>query len=149
MKKLSVVVPMYNEEEVATICYDRLTQVLVKLDKYDYEIIFVNDGSKDKTLGILEVIAKKDKNVKIISFSRNFGHQSAVTAGMRQTTGDAVVIIDADMQDPPEVIPDMLKHWEQGNDVVYAVRKSRSGETKFKLFTAKAFYKFLNKIYSL
>ena len=146
MKKLSVVVPMYNEEEVATICYDRLTQVLVKLDKYDYEIIFVNDGSKDKTLGILEVIAKKDKNVKIISFSRNFGHQSAVTAGMRQTTGDAVVIMDADMQDPPEVIPDMLKHWEQGNDVVYAVRKSRSGETKFKLFTAKAFYKFLNKM---
>lgn len=146
MKKISVVVPMYNEEEVATICYDRLTQVLVKLDKYDYEIIFINDGSKDKTIEILEVIAKKDKNVKIISFSRNFGHQAAVTAGMRQAMGDAVVIIDADMQDPPEVIPEMLKQWEEGNDVVYAVRKSRSGETKFKLLTAKAFYKLLNKM---
>ena len=146
MKKISVVVPMYNEQEVATICYDRLTQVLTKLDKYDYEIIFINDGSKDNTLDILEVIAKKDKNVKIISFSRNFGHQAAVTAGMRQALGDAVVIIDADMQDPPEVIPDMFKEWENGNDVVYAVRKSRSGETKFKLFTAKAFYKLLNKM---
>lgn len=146
MKRISVVVPMYNEEEVATICYDRLTQVLVKLDKYDYEIVFVNDGSKDKTFEILEVIAKKDKNVKIISFSRNFGHQAAVTAGMRQAMGDVVVIIDADMQDPPEVIPDMLKHWEDGNDVVYAVRKARSGETKFKLFTAKAFYRLLNKM---
>ena len=146
MKKLSVVVPMYNEEEVATICYDRLAQVLNRLDKYDYEIIFVNDGSKDRTLEILEVIAKKDKNVKIISFSRNFGHQAAVTAGMRQASGDATVIIDADMQDPPEVIPDMLKQWEVGNDVVYAVRKSRSGETKFKLLTAKAFYKLLNKM---
>ena len=146
MKKISVVVPMYNEQEVVTICYDRLTQVLTKLDKYDYEIIFVNDGSKDKTLEILEHIKKKDNNIKIISFSRNFGHQAAVTAGIRETKGEAVVIIDADMQDPPEVIPDMLDLWEQGNDVVYAVRKSRAGETKFKLLTAKAFYKLLNKL---
>jgi len=146
MKKISVVVPMYNEEEVATICYDRLTQVLVKLDKYEYEIIFVNDGSKDKTLEILEWIAKKDDKVKYISFSRNFGHQAAVTAGMRHAIGDAVVIIDADMQDPPEVIPDMIELWEKGNEVVYATRKSREGESKFKLLTAKAFYRLLNKL---
>lgn len=146
MKKISIVVPMYNEEEVATICYDRLTQVLVKMDKYDYEIIIINDGSKDKTLEILETLAKKDKNVKIISFSRNFGHQAAVTAGMRTAKGDALIIIDADMQDPPEVIPDMIDYWEKGNDIVYAVRKSRKGETRFKLLTAKAFYKLLNKL---
>lgn len=146
MKKISIVVPMYNEEEVATICYDRITQVMVKMDKYDYEIIFVNDGSKDKTIEILECITKKDEKAKYISFSRNFGHQAAVTAGMRHVTGDAVVIIDADMQDPPEVIPEMIGLWEKGNDVVYAKRKTREGETKLKLLTAKAFYKLLNKL---
>jgi len=146
MKKVSVVVPMYNEQEVAAICYDRLTQVLSKLDEYEYEIICVNDGSKDKTLEVLEKLAIKDKNFKIISFSRNFGHQAAVTAGMRQALGEAIVIIDADMQDPPECIPEMIKLWEQGNDVVYATRTHRKGESKFKLFTAKAFYKALNKM---
>ena len=146
VNKISVVVPMYNEQEVATICYDRLTQVLTKLEKYEYEIIFVNDGSQDKTLEILEAIAKKDKSVKLVSFSRNFGHQAAVTAGMRQAKGDAVVIIDADMQDPPETILDMVKLWEKGHDVVYAVRKHRKGESKFKLLTAKAFYRLLNKL---
>lgn len=146
MKKISIIVPMYNEQEVATICYDRLTQVLVKMDKYDYEIIFVNDGSRDKTLEILEAIAKKDKSVKLISFSRNFGHQAAVTAGLRSATGDATVIIDADMQDPPEVIPEMIELWEEGHDVVYAVRNTRRGESKFKLLTAKAFYRMLNKL---
>ena len=146
MKKISLIVPMYNEQEVATICYDRLTQVLVKMDEYNYEIMFVNDGSKDKTLEILEALAKKDKNVKVISFSRNFGHQAAVTAGIRNISGDVAVIIDADMQDPPEVIPDMIDLWKKGNDVVYAVRKSRRGETKLKLLTAKAFYRLLNKL---
>lgn len=146
MKKISVIVPMYNEEEVASICYDRLTQALAQMDKYNYDIIFVNDGSKDKTLEVLEAIAKKDKCIKVISFSRNFGHQAAVMAGIRNANGDAAVIIDADMQDPPEVIPEMIELWEQGNDVVYAVRKKRSGETKFKLLTAKAFYRLLNKM---
>ena len=146
MKKISIVVPMYNEEEVAPICYDRLKQVLAKLDKYSYELIFVNDGSKDKTLEVLEEISKRDKLVKIISFSRNFGHQAAVTAGIRNVSGDVVVIIDADMQDPPEEIPKMVELWEKGNDVVYATRKKREGETKFKLLTAKAFYIFLNKL---
>lgn len=144
MKKISVVIPMYFEEEVAKECYNRTKNVLEKLNQYDYEIVFINDGSKDKTLEILEEIAKEDKKVKVISFSRNFGHQAAVTAGLKYTTGDAVVIMDADMQDPPEVIENMINLWEQGNEVIYAKRKTRKGETKFKLFTAKMFYKVLN-----
>lgn len=143
MQKISVVVPMYNEEEVANICYKRLETILKKVN-YKYEIIFIDDGSKDKTLQILENIASEDDNVKVISFSRNFGHQSAVTAGLRETTGDAVVIIDADMQDPPELIIEMLELWENGNEVIYAKRKTRKGESKFKLITAKMFYNILN-----
>lgn len=146
MKKISVVIPMYYEEEVANECYNRMKNVLTSIENYDYEIIFVNDGSKDKTLEILESIAKKDKNVKIISFSRNFGHQCAVTAGIKYVTGDAVVIIDADLQDPPELIPEMLKLWEEGNEVIYGKRKSRDGESKFKLLTASMFYKTLNAL---
>ena len=147
MKKLSLVIPMYYEEEVAQTCYDRVKSNLDQIkDNYDYEIIFVNDGSKDKTLSILKDIAKKDKKVKVVSFSRNFGHQVAVTAGLKYVTGDAVLIMDADLQDPPEVIPDMLKKWEEGYEVIYGKRKSREGESAFKLLTASAFYSFLNKM---
>ncbi len=145
-KMVSVVIPMYYEEDVAEECYKRVKNVLESLENYNHEIIFVNDGSKDKTLEILEGIAKKDKNVKVISFSRNFGHQAAVTAGIKYVKGQAIVIIDADLQDPPELIKDMLKLWEQGNEVIYAKRKKRKGETAFKLFTARAFYKMLNKL---
>jgi dolichol-phosphate mannosyltransferase len=144
MKKISVVVPMYYEEEVAEECYKRLKNVLNELNDYEHEIIFVNDGSKDKTLEILEQISYNDKTAKVISFSRNFGHQAAVQAGLKYTTGDAVVIIDADLQDPPELIKDMIKLWENGNDVIYAKRKKREGESVFKLFTAKMFYRVLN-----
>ena len=146
MKKISVVIPMYYEEEVAEECYKRMTGVLKGIENYEYEIIFVNDGSKDKTLPILEEIASKDKNVKVISFARNFGHQCAVTAGLQYVTGDAIVIIDADLQDPPELIPEMLKLWEQGNEVIYGKRKTRDGESKFKLLTAKMFYNTLNAL---
>ena len=146
MKKVSVVVPMYYEEEVANECYTRLSKELKNIQNYEYEIVFVNDGSKDKTLDILEKIAKQDTNVKIVSFARNFGHQAAVTAGIKYVTGDAVVIIDADLQDPPELIPDMLKLWEEGHEVIYGKRKSRDGESKFKLLTAKMFYKTLNAL---
>ena len=125
MKKLSLVIPMYYEEEVAEECYNRISSVCKNIENYEYEIIFVNDGSKDKTLQILEKIAENDKNVKVISFSRNFGHQCAVTAGLKYVTGDAIVIIDADLQDPPELIPEMLKLWEQGYDVIYGKRKKR------------------------
>ena len=146
MKKVSVVVPMYYEEEVANECYKRLLEVFKGLNEYEYEFIFVNDGSKDKTLLILEEIAKQDENVKVISFSRNFGHQCAVTAGIKYVTGDAIVIIDADLQDPPELIPEMLKLWKEGNEVIYGKRKTRDGESAFKLLTAKMFYKTLNSL---
>ena len=146
MKKVSLVIPMYYEEEVAKECYNRVTKVLSSLQDYTYEIVFINDGSKDKTLEILEEIAEKDSNVKIISFARNFGHQCAVTAGIKHVSGDAIVIIDADLQDPPELIPDMLKLWEDGNEVIYGKRKTRDGESKFKLFTAKMFYQTLNAL---
>lgn len=146
MKKISVIIPMYYEEEVAEKCYEKMTEVLQRIANYEYEIICVNDGSQDRTLEILEEIAKKDKKVKIISFSRNFGHQCAVTAGLKEVTGDVAVIIDADLQDPPELIPEMLKCWEDGNEVVYGKRKTRAGESKFKLMTAKMFYKTLNAL---
>ena len=147
MKKISIVVPVYYEEEVIQKCYDRLIENLSKIqDNYSYEIVFVNDGSKDKSLEILERIAEENKEVKIISFSRNFGHQAAVTAGLKYTTGDCVIIMDADLQDPPEAIQDMIKEWEKGYDVVYGKRKTRKGETAFKLLTAKAFYATLNKL---
>ncbi|NLM34617.1 MAG: glycosyltransferase family 2 protein [Clostridiales bacterium] len=140
---LSVVVPMYYEEEVAEECYNRLTSVMLK-NNFKYELIFVNDGSTDKTPEILREIALKDHNSKVVNFSRNFGHQAAVTAGVQVAKGDAIVIIDADLQDPPELIADMVKLWQNGNDVVYAKRKKRKGETWFKLITAKYFYKFLD-----
>ena len=146
MKKISLVVPMYYEEKVVDECYKRLNKTLEELKGYTHEKIFINDGSTDKTFELLSKIAKKDKNVKIISFSRNFGHQCAVTAGLKYVTGDAVVIIDADLQDPPELIPEMLKLWEEGNEVIYGKRKSRKGESLFKLFSAKMFYKTLNAL---
>lgn len=146
MNKISLIIPMYFEQDVANECYNRVKSVLDSLNGYSYEIIFVNDGSRDATGEILSNIAKNDKKVKVITFSRNFGHQAAVTAGLKFVTGDVAVIIDADLQDPPELIPDMLKLWEQGNDVVYGKRKSRKGESKFKLFTAKAFYRTLNAL---
>ena len=146
MKKISVIIPMYYEEEVAEECYKRMTFVLQNIENYDYEIICINDGSRDKTLSILENLAIRDKRLKVLSFSRNFGHQCAVTAGLKYVTGDAIVIIDADLQDPPELIPEMLKLWEAGNDVIYGKRKTRDGESAFKLFTAKMFYKTLNAL---
>ena len=146
MKKISVIVPMYYEEKIVSECYNRLTKVLGNIENYEYEIIFINDGSKDKTLEMLIDLSKKDSNVKVISFSRNFGHQAAVTAGLKYVTGDAIVIIDSDLQDPPELIPEMLKLWEDGNDVIYGKRQKRRGESAFKLLTAKLFYKTLNAL---
>ena len=146
MKKLSIVIPLYNEEDVLNECYNRINVVCNSITNYEHEIIFVNDGSKDKTLAMLEQIASLDKSVKVVSFSRNFGHQCAVTAGLKFVTGDAIVIIDSDLQDPPELIPEMLKLWEEGNEVIYGKRKKREGESKFKLLTASMFYKTLNAL---
>ena len=146
MKKISVVIPMYNEEEVVKTSYLRVEKVLKELKQYDYEMIIIDDGSKDKTLDLLRDIAHENEKVKVLSFSRNFGHQAAVTAGIQYVTGDAVIIIDADLQDPPELIPEMIALWEEGNEVIYGQRRSRKGESAFKLLTAKMFYHTLNAL---
>jgi len=143
--KLSVIIPMYNEEEVILETYKRLDAILSQMD-CEYEMVFINDGSKDKTMDIMTSVAENDKTVKIIDFARNFGHQIAVTAGMMYCSGDAAVIIDADLQDPPELIPGMLEKWKEGYKVVYGKRLKRDGESAFKLLTAKAFYKVMNKL---
>lgn len=141
-KHISLIVPVYYEEEVLPIAYPRMKAAMEQTN-YDYEIIFVNDGSRDGTMRVLRKIATEDRKVKVLSFSRNFGHQLAVTAGMDEATGDALVIIDADLQDPPELIPDMVKLWEQGADIVYGKRQKREGETFFKKFTAACYYRLL------
>jgi glycosyltransferase involved in cell wall biosynthesis len=144
---LSVIIPCYNEEEVIEESYKRLVKVMKDNKIEDFELIFVNDGSKDKTFDILCGIAANDKKVKVISFSRNFGHQPAVAAGINNCNGEYAVIIDADLQDPPELIPQMLKLCISENaNVVYGVRKERKGETFFKKLSAKLFYRFLNKL---
>ena len=146
MKSLSIIIPCYNEESVIQTTYERIKNVVIGLP-YESSIIFINDGSIDDTLNILKNIASKDQLVKIISFSRNFGHQSAVTAGINHCSTDLAVIFDADLQDPPELIPDMLETMkrEQAN-VVYCVRKTRNGEMKFKLWSSKVFYRILNRL---
>ncbi len=140
---LSVVIPVYYEEAVVQACYRELKQVMHD-NGWMYELIFVNDGSKDQTLELLKEIAQSDSQVKIIDFSRNFGHQVAVTAGVFHSQGDVVVIIDADLQDPPYVIQQMVEKWQEGYDVVYGKRKKRHGETVFKRVTAKGFYRLLH-----
>ena len=143
-KSLSVIVPCFNEEDVIIETYNRIKLVLSNLD-FISEIIFINDGSNDKTGNILSMLSKTDKNIKVITFSRNFGHQKAVTAGMNNCNSDMAVIIDADLQDPPELIPEMIKTLENSDaQVVYCVRKSRKGEGIFKKISAKAFYRLLN-----
>ncbi len=146
--ELSVVVPLYNEEAVIEEMYKRLTKVLGTCTE-GYEIIIVNDGSKDRTLDLARDICGQDKRVKLISFSRNFGHQIAITAGMDKASGQATVVIDADLQDPPEVIPEMMAKWKEGYQVVYGVREKRKGESKFKLLTAGLFYRLLKRLTSV
>lgn len=139
----SVIVPCYNEEAVLRETHKRLTGVLSQMDG-DYEILYVNDGSRDKTPDILNELAREDRRVRCIHFARNAGHQMAVTAGLDYAAGDAIVIIDADLQDPPEVIPRMAEKWKNGAQVVYGQRKARAGETAFKKATASAYYKLLS-----
>jgi dolichol-phosphate mannosyltransferase len=143
--RYSVVVPVYNEEQVIETSYNRLRAVMEGLQE-SYELIFVNDGSRDETMPKLRVIADQDAAVKVLDFSRNFGHQIAITAGMNAAAGQAVVVIDADLQDPPELIPEMIAKWKEGYDVVYAKRRKRKGETFFKLATAAAFYRLLRSM---
>ena len=143
--KYSVVVPAFNEQEVLPLSYPRLKAVMDTLGD-DYEIIFINDGSRDDTLHILKQMAAEDKHVKVLSFSRNFGHQEAVSAGMAASSGQAVVIIDCDLQDPPEVIPGMVERWKAGADIVYGQRTKRKGETAFKKLTAWLYYRILRAL---
>lgn len=146
--RYSVIVPMYNEEQVISHTYGRLKEVMDRTGER-YELIFVNDGSGDRTAGIVRDIADRDDHVILIDFSRNFGHQIAITAGMDYASGDAVVVIDADLQDPPEVILELIAKWKQGYEVVYAKRLKRHGETFFKKFTAKIFYRLLSSMTSV
>jgi polyisoprenyl-phosphate glycosyltransferase len=144
---ISIVVPMYNENAVATECHRRLTEVMAEhTADFHYELLYVNDGSSDDTLAILKGIAEGDYHVRIIGFARNFGHQIAVSAGIHQAQGNAVAVIDADLQDPPELIPEMVEKWREGYHVVYGQRRKRQGETWLKLATAKGFYRLLNKL---
>ena len=142
---LSVVVPCCNEEDVLQALHDRLSRVLKEVG-LSYEIIYVNDGSRDRTLAVLRQIQAVDDHVRVVSFARNFGHQLAVTAGVDFTAGQAVILIDADLQDPPELIGAMVQEWRCGAKVVYGVRESRTHESAFKLITAKCFYRVLNLI---
>ncbi len=148
MDSISVVIPVYNEAEIISELHSRLVASLVSLVE-KYELIFVNDGSTDATLFRLMEIANVDCNVRYISFSRNFGHQIAVTAGLDRCKGSAVVIIDGDLQDPPELIPELYRRYKEGFEVVYAKRTRRKGETFFKKITAKLFYRLLKRLTSV
>ncbi len=142
--KVSIVIPCFNEEEVLPLSHRRFTQVLQSMP-HDYELIFVNDGSIDRTEELLFQFAIQDSHTKVLSFTRNFGHQNAVTAGLHHCTGDVIIIIDADLQDPPEVIPQMIETYQREEcNVIYGVRNKREGETFMKKFTAKLYYRMLN-----
>ena len=143
--KIAVIIPCYNEEDNVKAVYDRLTEVLNSTN-YQYDLIFIDDGSKDNTLNELLKLYEKDHKVKIIAFSRNFGKEIALSAGLDYADADAVIPFDADLQDPPEVILDLLSKFEEGYDVVNAVRSKRDGETFLTKFTSKAFYRIINKL---
>ena len=146
LRRLSVVAPLYDEERTAAAFHARVAAVL---DGLDYELLLVDDGSSDGTPAILDDLAARDPRVRVIHLARNFGHQAALTAGLEHARGDVVVMLDADLQDPPEVIPEMLERWRDGADVVYAVREARAGETRFKLLTAKLFYRLFRHMTSV
>ena len=142
---LSIIIPFHNEQEVISECQQRISEAVKTIDM-QVEMLYVNDGSKDETLAILIALMQQDERIKIIDLSRNFGKEIAMTAGLDAAQGDAVVVIDADLQDPPELIVKMVKAWREGFDVVYAKRVERKGESFFKKFTAHLFYKLINKI---
>ena len=146
MPTISIVVPCYNEEAVIAESHRRLAAVADTRQAEQFEFVYIDDGSRDSTLRLLRGIAVHDDRVKVISFARNFGHQIAVTAGIDHAIGDAVVLIDADLQDPPEVIPEMIERWKSGFQVVYGVRTDRPGESRFKLTSAHVFYRLLNQL---
>jgi len=141
----SVVAPVFNEEETLPHFYERLAAVMDQLGQ-PWELVLINDGSQDASYTVMRALHDRDPRVTAVDFSRNFGHQIAISAGLDQATGQAVIIIDSDLQDPPEVIPNLIARWQAGAEVVYAQRRKRTGETRFKLLTAKAFYRLIGHI---
>ena len=142
---ITILIPAFNEEEVLQICHDRVAKVMAATG-HRYEILYVNDGSQDKTWELMCKIRREDTHVSIINLSRNFGKEHAMAAGLKYASGDAIVIIDADLQDPPELIPDMIALWKQGYDTVYGHRRERDGESAFKKITSFLFYRFISKV---
>jgi len=149
MKKISILIPAYDEQEVLEPLFIRLGKLANDNKKYSFEFLFVNDGSRDRTLQIIKEKADIDQRISYINLSRNFGKEIAMIAGLDHVTGDATVIIDADLQDPPELIPEMIALWEQGYDDVFAKRRSRAGESGLKKFSSKLYYKLLQKVSSV
>jgi len=145
-KMITILIPAYNEEESLPPLFERLNTLMDDMKDYDFELLFINDGSKDKTIDIIKEHREKDKRVSYVNFARNFGKEIGMLAGLDYAKGDCVVIMDADLQDPPELIPEMVKYWEEGYDDVYAQRNSRKGETFLKKFTSKMYYRVLQKM---
>ena len=146
MKKISIIIPAYNEEESLPHLYERLEKLMDFEQNYEFEILFVNDGSKDNTINLIKEYREKDNRICYVDFSRNFGKEIAMVAGLDYATGDCVIFMDADLQDPPELIPELVKYWEEGYDDVYAKRNSRKGETWLKKFTSKMYYRVLQHL---
>lgn len=148
--KLSIIIPVFNEEAVIETTHSRITSLTGEMMQQkvidDYELIYIDDGSRDGSLNILKGFSAKSPKTKVLSFSRNFGHQPALAAGILHTTGDAVVSLDADLQDPPELIGEMIKEYKSGHDIVYAVRKERNADSLFKRWTARLFYKLMQSM---
>ena len=146
MKKVTLLIPVYNEEDNLPTLYKRLTELIGRNEKYDWEILFVNDGSSDRTLEAVRELRQKDRRVNYVNLSRNFGKEIAMLAGFDFTTGDCCVIMDADLQDPPELVDQMLVYWEEGYDDIYAKRRSRGEESWMRRKLSLAFYKLLQKM---
>ena len=145
MKTITILIPCYNEEKSIDILYEHLQKIISQLKQYDFQVLLVNDGSKDNTLAKMKELHEKDSSVSYLSLSRNFGKENAMLAGLDYAEGDAVIVMDADLQDPPELIPQMLLEWEKGFDDVYARRRTRAGETWFKKKSAHCYYRILQK----
>lgn len=146
MKKINIIIPTYNEEEALPFLFGRLEKIMKENSAYDFEILFINDGSKDRTLELIKNQRKKDDRISYVDLSRNFGKEVAMMAGLDYAKGDAVIFMDADLQDPPELISDLIKYWEEGYDDVYARRRTREGETFLKKITSKMYYRILQKM---
>lgn len=145
MKKITILIPAYNEEDALPLLYENVSKIMNEMTDYEFELLFVNDGSRDNTINEIKKLREQDNRVCYVDFARNFGKEIAMLAGFDYMTGDCVVILDADLQDPPELIPEMVKYWEEGYDDVYARRKARAGETWLKKFTSKEYYRTVQK----